>query len=105
MGDTFNIGPNSTVINRSSVVNSLNKVMPNFDGGSQAVLRGLTDKVLSSRNREAAELLEEFLSELNKRSPRKNILNSLLNGVVASLPSLAAATEIIENVRRIIAGF
>ena len=68
------------------------------------MLRDLVSKVLDSGSTEAAENLDGLLSEFNRDSPRKNILNSLFNGIVVALPSLVSATDIVENIRKIIAG-
>ena len=104
MGDVFNVGPNSTVVNRSYINNSLNAIGGRLDSQSRAALDEFTQWVLNSENPEAAESLEGFIGELNTDNPRKGVLNSLLNGIVAALPSLASAAALVENIRRIIAG-
>ena len=102
MGDIFNVGNNSTVVNRSAIFDSLNSVGKDLDADSREVLQELTDLVLKSGSPVAAENLEGFLDELDKETPKKSVLNSLLNGIATALPSMLTAAELVENVRKII---
>jgi hypothetical protein len=60
--------------------------------------------VSKSGNSEAAETLESFVAELGKDRPGKGVLMSLLSGMAATLPALASATEVVENVRKLVTG-
>lgn len=52
----------------------------------------------SSGNKEAGELLDTFNDELTKADPKKSILRSIWDGLVATLPTISQMSDIVEKV-------
>jgi hypothetical protein len=105
MGDKFeNIS--GTVINRSVVTNSFNKISEQLDPESVALLKQITEEVDKSGNKEAVENMEAFHTEIQKPEPKKGILKSLWNGVTTAIPALITNTDkvvdIIEKIGKMI---
>jgi uncharacterized phage infection (PIP) family protein YhgE len=105
MGDNFeNIS--GTIINRSIVTNSLNKISHQLDDESADLLKKITQEVEKSGNNDAKDNMEEFHREIQKPEPKKSLLKSFWTGVVTAVPALISNADkvlsIIEKVGTII---
>jgi len=92
MGDVFKDIHASTIVNKSALVNSLNKVNDqNLDITKtlSIVVRSIHD----SGNKEAGELFDQFNEELAKDKPRKSILKTCWSGIQQALPTIKSIAE------------
>ncbi len=104
MGDKFEFSnaKNFTFINKSSVVNSFNKVKEQFDEETANSIKQMAEIVEKSENADAVELFDAFNEEVNKPEPKKSLLKTFWNGLTAALPVLAHTASIAENVIKMI---
>jgi hypothetical protein len=104
MGDKFefNNAKNFTFINKSSVVNSFNKVKEQFDEETANAIKQMAEIVEKSENADAVELFDAFNKEVNKPEPKKSLLKSFWNGLSTVLPILAHTASIAGNIIKII---
>jgi hypothetical protein len=94
-----NIQNNSgTVINRSIVLNSFNKVKEMLGEDDARLLQQITEEVERSENKDAVEIMEGFHQELQKPEPKKSLLKSFWNGVVTAVPALITNTDKVLNI-------
>lgn len=103
MGDKFeNIS--GTVVNRSIVNNSFNIVKKALDEDAANFLQDLTEKVNKTESVDAIENMEGFHLEIQKPKPKKSLLTSFWNGVVAAAPALIDNTgkimDLVEKVSK-----
>lgn len=93
-GDVFsNIGSGAVVVNRSSLSNAMNVVGKMADEETVNALQQVASLIERSGNSDALENFNAFNDELQQPQPRKSLLNSLWNGVLATLPSIATLTD------------
>ena len=97
MGDNFE-HISGTVINRSIVTNSLNKVSQQLDDEAMQLLKRVTEEVEKSGNKDAVENMEEFHKEVQKPEPKKSLLKSFWNGVVTAVPALITNADKVMNI-------
>jgi hypothetical protein len=104
MGDKFefNNAKNFTFINKSSVVNSFNKVKEQFDEETANAIKQMAEIVEKSENADAVELFDAFNEEVNKPEPKKSLLKTFWNGLTTALPVLAHTASIAENIIKMI---
>lgn len=104
MGDKFefNNARNFTFINKSSVVNSFNKVKEQFDEETANAIKQMAEIVEKSENKDAVELFDAFNEEINKPEPKKSLLKTFWNGLTTVLPVLAHTASITANILKII---
>lgn len=105
MGDNFeNIS--GTIINRSIVSNSFNKVREQIDEEAAQLLQHITEEVERSGDKEAVEIMESFHEEIQKPEPKKSLLKTFWNGVVTAVPALITnadkVLDIIEKVGKVL---
>lgn len=104
MGDVFkNIGAGATIINRSSLVNAMNVAKDTVDPSVSEALRQLAEFIEQSENQEAAENFNAFTEELQQPSPRKGLLKSFWNGMLAALPTIANLSTVAGTVAMLFA--
>jgi hypothetical protein len=104
MGDVFkNIGSGATVINRSNLVNAMNVTKDTLDPSVSEALRKLAEFIEQSGNKEAAENFNAFTEELQQSSPRKSLLKSFWNGMLAALPTLADLATVAGTIAALVA--
>jgi hypothetical protein len=102
MGDTFsNIGPNTTIINRSLVQHSMNRARANGGGDVADALKKIADAVDASGNKEAVEFFDQFNEELQKPEPRKTLLRSSWDNLVNALPTIGALAGAAEAIAKL----
>jgi hypothetical protein len=101
MGDKF-INISGTVINRSNIKNSLNKVSSQIDDEAAQLLNRITFEVEKSGNKDAIENMEEFHREIQKPEPKKSLLKSFWNGVLIAIPALISnADKVLDIIEKI----
>jgi hypothetical protein len=102
MGDTFsNIGPNTTIINRSLVQNSMNKARAVGGEDAADTLKKIADAVDASGNKEAAAFFDQFNEELQKPEPRKTLLRASWDNLVSALPTIGAIAGAAEAIAKL----
>jgi hypothetical protein len=102
MGDHFEkIGAEATIINRSALSNSLNRTHCEDDGAAAQALQKLAQIIEECGNLEAAENLNALTAELAQPQPRKALVKSFWNGIVAVLPGVAKITEIADHMSQL----
>ncbi len=97
MGDNFE-SISGTVINRSIVSNSFNKVKEQVGEEDARLLQQITEEVEKSGNKDAVENMEGFHQEIQKPEPKKSLLKSFWNGVVTAVPALITNADKILNI-------
>lgn len=72
---------NSTVINESDVRDSFNKVSQSVSPDAANLIAEVAKIVQAMGDRNAQELFESFISEVNQPKPKKSVLTSLWDGL------------------------
>lgn len=93
VGDVFQNIQGSTIVNRSMIEKSFNKVQSGFDESTALALVQVAEHIARSGNKEAAEMFSAFNEELQKDEPKKPVLRSLWDGMVRVLPDLATLAD------------
>lgn len=104
MGDRFENISNSTLINRSVVQSAFNKVASEHDRDTARALKLIADEIERSGSKGAAETFNSFAEELHKSDPRKPVLRTLWNGVVAALPTVVQMTDAVSKITALFTG-
>ena len=94
MGDRFQNVTGGTIVNRSLVDQSFNRVRQTAGADVAEALQQVAAIIEASGNKAAAEQFDAFNEELQKPEPRKSVLRTLWSGVVAALPSLDTAVDL-----------
>ena len=95
MGDIFrNIGTGATIINRSTLNNSMNTVAGQYGDEVAEALRRIAELVQQSGDTAAAENFNAMTEELQRAEPRKSLLRSFWNGTQQALPVLTQMVDI-----------
>ena len=102
--DIFNNISNSTIINRSSVEKSFNRIQEKYDKETAMALLQVAQEIEKSGNKEAAELFENFNEEIQKPKPRRSVLRSVWEGIEKALPSVLEITDIAIRISKILSG-
>jgi hypothetical protein len=92
MGDMYKNIQGSTIITRSLLVNSLNKINEQ-DSDIAKALSTVGQAIHDSGNREAGELFDQFNEELSKDKPQKSILKTCWAGIQQALPTIKSIAE------------
>jgi tetratricopeptide (TPR) repeat protein len=93
MGDKFENIRDSTIINKSVVENSFNKIRAEHGEEVASALKEIADFIEQQGNREAGELFDRFNEELNKPEPKKSVLKSVWAGIEKAIPVATALAE------------
>jgi hypothetical protein len=88
MGDTFKDIKNSTIINKSLVENSFNKVRREHDDEVSNALVQIAQFIEEKGDPAAGALFDQFNQELNKPQSDKSRLQSIWSGIEKVLPSI-----------------
>lgn len=83
----------STIINKSVVENSFNKIQAEQGEEVASALRAIAGFIEQQGNREAGELFDRFNEELNKPEPKKSVLKSVWAGIEKAIPIATALAE------------
>ncbi len=94
-GDVFKNIQNATIINKSVVENSFNKIKGDYGGDVANALLQIAEFIEKSGNGEAGELFTTFNEEVNKPEPKKSVLKRLWEGTEKALPAIATLSEAI----------
>jgi hypothetical protein len=98
-GDMFsNIGAGATIVNRSTLINSMNALSQKSDEDTANALRELAQAIQDAGNEAAAENFDAFMIELQRPEPRKSLLKSLWAGVVEALPSIVTLADAVSKI-------
>jgi len=91
VGDVFrDIGPGTTIINRSTVTNALNVAGERYGQEVVTALNKLVEAVASSGNSEAIDNVNGLAEELAKPEPSKGRIRTWLSAIGNALPDVAA---------------
>jgi hypothetical protein len=102
MGDHFDkIGAGATIVNRSTLTSSLNRVQYQAGDAAAQALRVVAQIIEDSGNQDAAENFNALSEELDKPHPRKSVLKSFWNGILTALPEMAEITNIADHVAQL----
>jgi hypothetical protein len=95
MGDYFNNIQNATIINKSILENSFNKVENEYNEEVAKSLIQIAEYIEESGNISAGILFDNFNEELNKPQLDKSKIGKIWDGIEKTLPSIATISEII----------
>lgn len=104
MGDIFKNISNSTIVNRSIVEKSFDKVQEKYDKETAMALLRVAEEISKSGNKEAAELFEEFNEELQKPKPRQSVMKSVWGGIEKALPTIVQLVDVVAKISKLFAG-
>lgn len=89
MGDSFKNIKDSTIINRSKVVNALNTIGGQIDEDTKTAIIEVANVVSESRNAAAGALFDQFNDELAKPHRDSSKLRQFWHGLTTVLPDIA----------------
>ncbi|HUV03034.1 MAG TPA: tetratricopeptide repeat protein [Desulfobacteria bacterium] len=89
----------STIINKSIVENSFNKVNEKYGEEVATAFLQIAAFIEKSKNREAGELFDTFNEELNKPEPKQLVLKRLWGGIEKALPAIATLSDAIVKLK------
>ncbi len=98
MGDSFENINNTTIVNRSLVQNSFNKLKRDYDAEVSQALLQIADFIQKSNDPAAAALFDKFNEELNKPQPEKSILTKIWSGIETVLPSITSISDVASKI-------
>ena len=101
LGDSFHNISGSTIVSRSFVEHSFNRIRDQYDQETAEALEKVAQEVNKSGNKEAGELFTAFSEELQKPEPRKSLLCNMWNGLKEALPTLAKLADVTEKITRL----
>ena len=101
MGDIFKNISNSTIINRSHVEKSFNKVNEKYDEETAKAIIKIAEEIERSGNRDAGALFDGFNQELAKPEPNKTVLKTIWDGIVTHLPSITSMVDIVSKITKL----
>jgi hypothetical protein len=102
MGDHFDkIGAGATIVNRSTLTSSLNRVQYQSGDTAAQALQMVAQIIENSGNQDAAENFNALSEELDKPHPKKSLLKSFWNGILTALPEIAETTGIADHVAQL----
>jgi tetratricopeptide (TPR) repeat protein len=101
MGDKIENIQNSTIINRSVVSDSFNKIKEGYGEDVANALMQIAEFIEESGNKEAGELFDSFNNEIKEQEPKKSVLKSLWGGIEKALPAITAVSEAIIKLKTI----
>jgi hypothetical protein len=98
MDDIFENIQNSTIINKSLVESSFNKVKKEYNEDVSRKLVEIADFIQKSGDPAAGALFDNFNQELNKPQPEKSRLKSIWSGIEKVLPAITAISDTVAKV-------
>jgi hypothetical protein len=84
---------NATIINKSVVENSFNKIKEGYGEDVAKALLQIARFIEKSKNKEAGELFDSFNEEINKQEPKKPMLKLIWEGIEKALPTITTLSE------------
>jgi len=98
MGDIFKNINNATIINKSIVKDSFNKVEKEHGEEVAKALLQIGEFIENSGHLPAGILFDKFNEELNKNQPEKATLKKIWEGIEKTLPTIATISEMIAKI-------
>lgn len=92
-GDNIHAGPGAVVINRSTLQQALVTTRGTVGSETADALEQIADFINRSGNGDAAEIFNEFSSQLQQAEPKKSLLRSLWNGILGTLPEISILAD------------
>ena len=92
-GDVFKDIRNATIINKSVVENSFNKIKEGYGGDVAKAVLQIAEFIEKSENKEAGVLFDSFNEEINKQEPKKPMLKLIWEGIEKALPTITTLSE------------
>jgi small GTP-binding protein len=92
-GEVFKHIRNATIINKSVVENSFNKIKEGYGEDVAKALLQIARFIEKSKNKEAGELFDSFNEEINKQEPKKPMLKLIWEGIEKALPTITTLSE------------
>lgn len=102
MGDKFENISNSTIVNRSTLNNALNKLTAEYDDAFKKSLEEVADYIDGAKHIKSAELFDGFSKELNSNQANKSILSALWSGLVKALPDTSKIAASIATISKLL---
>jgi hypothetical protein len=102
-GDNFSNITNATIVNRSVVDRSFNKLSSEGNQELAAALLKIAEEIDKSASREASESFEAFNEELQKPEPKKSLLSNAWHGVTQAVPVLLQLPSVVDSIGKLIA--
>ena len=103
-GDSFqNIGAGTTIINKSLVENSFNKVEREYGEDTKKALEQISQFIEKSNNPAAGALFNSFNQELSKPQHEKSTLKGIWDGIEKVLPSIATIAGTVAKITSLFA--
>jgi hypothetical protein len=104
-GDVFSNISNTTIINRSHLEASFNKLMRDGDTYSAEALKRTAEEIHKSGNKEAGELFDAFNEQLEKPTPKKSLLANSWKGLTETLPTILKESDVTFTITKLIDTF
>jgi len=102
MGDRFErIGAGATIINRSILVNSVNRARQVAGDDTARALEKLAAIVDSSHTPEAVDNFNGLTEELERAQPSKARMRSFWNGIMGALPGVVELADVADKIARL----
>lgn len=102
MGDRFDrIGSGATIVNRSTLVNSVNRIGKSVDADTARAFERLAGIVENSRSSEAIENFNGLAEELERPQPSKARMKSFWNGITGALPGVVELADVADKITRL----
>ncbi len=92
--DIFQNISNSTIISRSVVGQSYNKIRETYGSDTATALVRIAEEIQRAGNDNAAQLFAAFNKELDRPEPRKPLLRALWEGITKAAPTIAQLSEV-----------
>jgi len=101
-GDSFsNIGAGATIINRSTLANSLNVAKATAGEDVAEALAKVAELIELSSNNEAADNFAALSEELTKPQPKKSLMKTFWNGIREALPNVKELVELGDTIGKL----
>ena len=101
MGDKFENIRDATIVNKSVIEHSFNKIRAEQGEEVASALKAIAEFIERSGNREAGDLFDRFNEELNKPEPKKSVLKSVWAGIEKAIPVATALAESVAKLKTI----
>jgi len=104
MGDVFQNISGSTIVTKSKVENSFNRIKQEHSEDVAVALIRLAEVVSDSGNTDAGELLDAFNDELAKEEPKQSLLRSYWDGLTTALPTISTMADVVQKLNGLFGG-
>ncbi|WP_280494566.1 hypothetical protein [Nocardia asiatica] len=103
MGDRFDNISNSTIVNRSHVEASFQRISDSGDTDAAEAMRRLATMVEESGDEGAVQTFDSFAEELARPEPRQGLLRVLWEGLVAAIPAIKETVGVADTITKLFA--